>query len=353
MDYAWKRSLCLTAVGVTVIATIVAIVFGVVLQPGVWADYEGEDLCDTICENSHQCNHTMAERPVVQQPINAWSNLGYLVAGFLVLTDPGRKVDIATSLFFLVTLYILLCCFIAHASMTLFWHEMAYAALYAGLWTMSGHAIHAVYGVPYRWIAITVGLGSVLFAIAIHTDGLLLFLLFSVMLIVIVTIITMPIILVVSKVRTIRKSNTMDRHQKRKDIARVIAWATMPFLVFGAGYVCWLLGDHVWCNPTHFIQGHSLWHLLSAASSYLAWQYFDKNPRWANSQSVDNINGEAADGGDEEDVVVVSDAVAVDTKSINSIPTKVDARHENEDEEPTTTGDSQDMFPRAYRSISC
>lgn len=83
MDSIQKKSLVWTGLILAVVLVVWAVIFLAVLEDGVWANYEGSvGLCESVCENSHDCPADMAERPVVQQPINAWTSVCFLVSGF-------------------------------------------------------------------------------------------------------------------------------------------------------------------------------------------------------------------------------------------------------------------------------
>jgi dihydroceramidase len=53
------------------------------------------------------------------------------------------------------------------------------------------------------------------------------------------------------------------------------AWLLTALAVFGVAYVVWTLdGTGAWCDPTGWLQGHAVWHLLGAASAGLAFVYY-------------------------------------------------------------------------------
>ena len=53
------------------------------------------------------------------------------------------------------------------------------------------------------------------------------------------------------------------------------AWLLAALAVFGLAYVVWTLdGTGAWCDPTGWLQGHAVWHLLGAVSAGLAFIYY-------------------------------------------------------------------------------
>ena len=53
------------------------------------------------------------------------------------------------------------------------------------------------------------------------------------------------------------------------------AWLLAALAVFGLAYGIWTLDlSGAWCDPTSWLQGHALWHLLGALSAGLAFIYY-------------------------------------------------------------------------------
>jgi len=52
-------------------------------------------------------------------------------------------------------------------------------------------------------------------------------------------------------------------------------WLLSALAVFGLAYVVWTLdGTRAWCDPTSWLQGHAVWHILGAVSASLAFVYY-------------------------------------------------------------------------------
>ncbi len=59
------------------------------------------------------------------------------------------------------------------------------------------------------------------------------------------------------------------------------AWLLSGLASFGLAYVVWTLDNTgVWCDPNSWIQGHALWHLFGALATVLAFIYYwrEENP---------------------------------------------------------------------------
>jgi len=53
------------------------------------------------------------------------------------------------------------------------------------------------------------------------------------------------------------------------------AWLLAALVIFGLAYVVWTLdGTGAWCDPTSWLQGHAVWHILGAGSAGLAFIYY-------------------------------------------------------------------------------
>lgn len=61
--------------------------------------------------------------------------------------------------------------------------------------------------------------------------------------------------------------------------ARLYPWFWGGLLTFGLAYFVWTLDESgVWCDPTSWIQGHALWHILGAAAVYALWRWYMSEP---------------------------------------------------------------------------
>lgn len=58
-------------------------------------------------------------------------------------------------------------------------------------------------------------------------------------------------------------------------------WAYASFAVLGVSLIFWLLDYfHIMCNPhNHYINGHALWHILSAFTFFFAYLHFAENSK--------------------------------------------------------------------------
>lgn len=262
------RSLLLTAIIFIGIWAVLAVVFGLVLERGVWANYESYH-CAEYCERSNQCEHEIADRPPVQQPANTWTNLFFLLAALLLLT---RRFDMGTLTFALSSTYLCLGSFLFHASITRFWQVADVAGIYSVLFTLVAHGIHRLSGWPWKWLSIPVVVLSIIFTIFkrdMDSVGLNATVWLTVFIIILLVLIT------IHGVYTIIKIHKADSQRVRK-IAIVVVMAILPALLFALGFMFRELDvNRTWCNPNSSIQGHGLWHFFAAAAMYFIWRFFD------------------------------------------------------------------------------
>lgn len=211
----------------------------------VWAGLTPGD-CAEYCEAHTRCG-ALASRPVVQQPLNTWSNLAFVFVGLLAVRTRPRSLAL---LFAASALTLGAGSFWFHASVTreAQWLDMVgtYAAVVAigalGLERLGVRAASAV--------AIALVLDGALAVFKWRIDA-------RIVLPLLVVAASLPIVLVV---------------RARRGSARA---ALLPL---GLLVVATLVREadvrRVLCQPDSLlVQGHALWHLLCAAALGAAWRF--------------------------------------------------------------------------------
>lgn len=260
------------------IVVLLAVIVEDVLEEGVWGEFDSMR-CDRYCENSHQCDHELEDRPVVQQPFNTWTNLAYCIVGLLPVTT--RRLDISTTAFFVANLYLCIGSFMFHASLTQFWATVDAAAMYTVLTTLAGHGVHAVFGLRWNWIAVAVVvMGTALTFLREWVANNNLVLCFAVVIGMLSTTLT------VQRIYRIVKRSVEDDCGHSKKHSQVRKWsksimillvATTPLFLFCAAVVCREMDEkRAWCDPESLIQGHGIWHCLTALAIHFVWRFFDR-----------------------------------------------------------------------------
>ncbi|CAB9515591.1 Pfam:aPHC [Seminavis robusta] len=259
------------------------IVFVVLTQEGdgTWKDFKSSR-CDEYCENSHQCDHEMEERPTVQQPVNAWTSMMYIWAGLWPIV--AIRADMGTMVFLAASSYLAIGSFFFHASLVTFWQTVDIAGMYTLFAALVGHGMHTLTGLCWRWIAIPVvamailplffkddmeevGIGSTKIGMGFLS-----------------LICLLSAIHLGARIRQkIKRPNPQPRQERSKglDIILLTAWILLPGVLFVAGFVLRRLDQSKdWCDPDAFFQGHGFWHCATALASLVLWLFFDSaNPQ--------------------------------------------------------------------------
>ena len=130
-----------------IVGVIFALVMEVILpQEGQWSDHISHK-CEEFCENSHMCDHTMEERPTVQQPVNAYSNMVYIWCGLVPLIF--LRVDLSTIMYFCASAWLAIASFMFHASISKFWASMDGASMYTYGSVLIFHGLHCVFNISW------------------------------------------------------------------------------------------------------------------------------------------------------------------------------------------------------------
>lgn len=148
-SFQCKLTLSLFIVGV--LGTFLAITMEVILpKEGQWTGLESHH-CNEFCENFDSCDHSMDERPTVQQPVNAYTNLAYMWCGIVPLLF--FRVDLSTVMYFCSSMLLGVSSFMYHASISRLWLNMDSATMYTYICSLVMHGLFAVFGIPWRCLA--------------------------------------------------------------------------------------------------------------------------------------------------------------------------------------------------------
>jgi hypothetical protein len=234
-------------------ATLAAGAVGVAALAGlpdalVWSGLTAGD-CAEYCENSTRCG-PLAERSAVQQPLNAWSNLGFLFVGLLALRRPISPL----AMLFAVSCGVLAVgSFLFHATITREMQWLDMVGTYAAIVAVIARGVVAEYGVR----------PGIAIAVALVAD-----LLFAVFKWSIPSTIALPLLIVVASIPVVR----MTMRGRRSTRAALLPGSLMLLaLLFRQLDVA-----GIWCLPeSRLYQGHALWHLLTAASLGAMYFFFE------------------------------------------------------------------------------
>ena len=282
LDRRTLRDLGLTLSIFTAITVIFVIVFLVILDDyGQWSGYKSGRCDGGYCENNHQCDHEMEDRPTIQQPVNTWTNLAYILAGLWPIIHFRR--DISTIVFLLACTYLGIGSFMFHASITSFWQTIDVAATYGVITTVLFHGIYALTSLSWNWMALPV-LGLVILFSFVKKDmdaaGMgsenMLTLMVSIIIAEHVILVVAYIYKIVPRRQTTTSSSTNNASSEWKSILKIVLLAFTPGFIFGmAVFIRQKDADHEWCMPDSFWQGHGAWHILTAFANLMIWIFFD------------------------------------------------------------------------------
>lgn len=224
------------------------------------------------------CEFNLLES-IVRQPANTWSNLGYLLVSLLIFTVafsdyrllPGRRQSenflvrypLFSVFYALTVFYLFLGSFLFHASLTEWFQKLDQTAMYFLVWLV---LMFNFYKMLPR---ITFRLRSV----STHPlfMGLFLlgcFLIYRYAFAYNINFLFPAMVLIglstgILYLQFFNGKNWMLRYLS----------SSLVLLLLAAGI--WLLDrHHILCDPNSFLQGHAIWHILTAASILLVYMYY-------------------------------------------------------------------------------
>lgn len=190
----------------------------------------------------------------VVEPSNAWSNLAYLLVGFLILRRLSGRPATALSVIGVGAIVLGLGSFAFHATGVRVFEVVDVA----GMYVLSGLGLTFALQRLLGWgdgVAVAcfaaLTLGSSLLMVALGTDGIVVF---------IVQITAMVLIEVGLRARNPPGASR---------------WILAAVAVLVVAYGIWNLDFRgIVCDPdNHFVNGHAIWHALTAVSIYLFYRF--------------------------------------------------------------------------------
>jgi uncharacterized membrane protein YhaH (DUF805 family) len=206
--------------------------------------------CAEYCEHSTRCG-PLATRASVQQPLNTWSNLGFLLVGALAI---ARARDVGGLVFGAACGVLATGSFLFHAAVTLEFQWLDVVGMYFAIAAVAARSVHDAGRIGWRivlpaYAAVCVFLAA--FKWMLPTTAML---------------VALGAIAAAGLVTLAREGRTTLR----------AGW--VPLALIALAYVVRESDVRRWlCWPDSVVyQGHALWHLLSAASLHAAWIGFER-----------------------------------------------------------------------------
>jgi hypothetical protein len=264
----FHRKLAFSLLIAAICCAIFAITMEVLLpKEGLWTGMESRH-CDEFCENFDKCNHTMVERPTIQQPVNSYTNLAYIWCGIVPLVF--LRVDLSTVTYFCSSVLLGISSFMYHASITRVWQYMDSAHMYTYILVLVMHGLFAVMGIPWRCLApvqlsmlVAMPLIRPRFPVSVESAQI------NSAQVLIIALLSLALV-IAHLYRTI--NHTLVRRQLlhlswQKSIneimfpsAKVIATALIPAVFGGVATIGWSNDrEKRWCNPDSAFQWHGAW----------------------------------------------------------------------------------------------
>ena len=205
-------------------------------------------LCLEYCESSHRCTENSI-RPVIQQPINAFSSLSYVfLAVFIFANHPTGF----SGLFLISSCTLGIGSFLFHASLSPNSQWLDVVGMFATLHAVVAFAFHRLLGWTERRIIPIAIIFDVLGAIFKWRLDSTLWTLAMVGLLVVLL--------------------GFYHRSRGHSPFRVV----FPIGFIGIAWVFRSIDIHgLWCWPTSSLyQGHAFWHILSAVALWITWKQF-------------------------------------------------------------------------------
>ncbi len=226
---------------------------------------------------THFCELNRLEQ-LVLQPSNTWSNFGYLIVGLILISvgikdhfftersklknlmarKPGFTILLGAAL-----LYLFIGSFLYHASLTFFFQRIDVNGIYAIVMALFAYNLYKLFP-SFKFRNKEVSTHGIFIGLAIFITFIFLTVLWRVNVnIMFPSLIGAFLIINILNIKKSKKHNNLFRYLQ-----------TSIFCMGLASFI-WILDlRHIFCNPTSVLQGHALWHLLTALSVFFLYFYY-------------------------------------------------------------------------------
>lgn len=197
----------------------------------------------------------------IVNPAGTWSNLAYLLFAVLMWREARRTSDPTLGLFAPASFAVGVFSFVYHASYTALLQFFDFVGMFLFCFVVvTANALRLGWIGPERRWTLLVG-GTVVTSALVP----------------VVSRSPVPIqamVAVLIAVILAQEAAVARREPPGGRLARRGVFFLALALIAGAGVASALDVSRVWCDPTSWMQGHALWHVLSAASLYALFRYY-------------------------------------------------------------------------------
>ena len=247
----------------------------------VYHSYQHSDIWSNMPEAGgnafHFCEANRMDE-AIRQPSNTWSNLGYLIVALFALTlavhdykNKNRRSSgnflvmypFFSVLYGLSCLYLFIGSFMYHASLTLLFQKFDQTGLYSVIGMILILNIYKINPYHYRkgeWKNS-------------HVFAKLLVVIFNIAFFKWLWKFNINILVPVMLIFTFITSIYYIKRVSKTDYFINYMYAAF-FILFGAGSIWMIDREGVACNPQSAMQGHAMWHILTAASMFFIYLYY-------------------------------------------------------------------------------
>ena len=201
---------------------------------------------------------------IIRQPSNTWSNLSFVLIAFIIgiqismITGSQNKLiqhKLLSSIYVLSCLVVGLGSFFYHASLTLIGQWVDVLGMYLAVTFFSLYNLFRIYQWKMRSFILAFFLSNAVLGYILYAHTWSRRYLFGLFVALLISSIWYSNI----KIKSILRN---------RDLYQAIA-------CFGIGIMIWILDiTKIICDPYFIVQGHAIWHFLTAASSYFIFRYY-------------------------------------------------------------------------------
>jgi len=192
----------------------------------------------------------------IQTPANTWSNLAFVIVGYLICVRAYREHQEKLAVLGLISILLGLGSFIFHATATYIGEILDVGAMFLLVIYAITFSMWRTFHLKPKTLVLIYALLSFIsigWLIQVHWMGITIF----------AALVSVVVLF------EVYLQWFSDEVAKRKDLAMVVGCFTLSYIIW------W--GDITgrWCSPNnHLVQGHAIWHTLNAFSVYFLYKFY-------------------------------------------------------------------------------